>query len=122
MATSNGIGILTPHRTINPDNLGKLPLAVVCNALEGFATFFISGVADEYIAYHTVGTTFLGTMDKIIPWVAACKDNGYYRNLFHLYVLWKRRKEKQLLCQKREALEEQISKISTSKSYPVGVD
>ena len=38
--------------------------ADVSNALEGFATFFISGVADEDLAYVTVGSAYCYIVKK----------------------------------------------------------
>lgn len=97
-------------------------LTEVCNSLESFATYFISGVADEYVAFNTVGTTFLGSMDDIVPWVIHCRDKGYYKNLVSLYVTWRNRSEASLLRQKKEKLEERLSKIGDKKTFTIGVD
>jgi len=97
-------------------------LTEVCNSLEGFATYFNSGVADEYVAFNTVGTTFVNYVDNIIPWVIHCRDEGYYKNLVSLYVTWKNRSEASLLRQKKEKLEERLSKIGDKKTFTIGVD
>jgi hypothetical protein len=115
---------VTRKQPLDLQNFDKLvsTLVPLCNSLEGFATFFVSGVADEYLAYHTVGTTFLGTMDTLIPWVAGCQKDGYYKNLFHLYAKWKMRKQEALLRQKKESLEKQLNQMGDKRSYPLGVD
>lgn len=97
-------------------------LTEVCNSLESFATYFISGVADEYVAFNTIGTTFLSNMDDIIQWVIDCRDKGYYKNLVSLYITWRNRSEAFLLRQKKEKLEERLSKIGDKKTFTIGVD
>jgi hypothetical protein len=105
----------------NFDSIGN-QLTTVCNSMESFAAYFVSGVADEYVAYNTVGTTFILTLDILIPWVVSCRKDGYYKNLIELYGMWKKRRDAFLLSQEREKIDRQLSKIGTKKIYPIGVD
>jgi hypothetical protein len=54
------------ERNSPPDftNLEKLFASRMFNPMEAFCTYFTSSVADELIAYNTVGTTFISTVDK----------------------------------------------------------
>lgn len=49
------------------------------NAMEAFSSFFISGVADENVAYNAVGANFIDVMGDYIGWAVFCNKEGYYK-------------------------------------------
>lgn len=48
------------------------------NALEGFSTFFISGVADEKTAFHSLSTTFCNTVKEKAPLIVMTPEGDHH--------------------------------------------
>lgn len=69
----------------------KMNYATVCNAMEAFATYFTSKVADENVAFNTLGTTYIHTTEKYMPILLRVNEDGYFQNIVKLYLLWKKR-------------------------------
>ncbi|WP_309029740.1 hypothetical protein [Pelagicoccus enzymogenes] len=90
------------------------------NAIESFSTYFISGVADEAIAYKTVGTTFLASTKRLAPEFLYLCSSGYYQNTKDLMLLWGQRFEKQRIAVERAKLEEEGEKIKEKHIKPIG--
>ena len=66
--TNNSIQV-KHNGPINDRNLDKIftYLLDVLNAMEAFSSYFVYGLADEKLAYLTVGSTFLNTTEDLIP-------------------------------------------------------
>ncbi|ASW42848.1 hypothetical protein [Clostridium isatidis] len=76
-------------------------ITYVLNVIEGFSLYFISGVADERVAFSSVGRTYVNSMEMLLPIICSVQGSGY-ENVFKLYLLWKDRIDKQ------EALNQKI--------------
>lgn len=68
------------------------------NLLEGWATYFIKGVADEEIAFSSLGKIYCGIVESCHPHIAFFRKRNslynYYDNLVELYQIWKSRLNK----------------------------
>lgn len=92
------------------------------NHMEAFSVFFTSRVADERIAYDTLGKTFIGTCEHVMPWILLVREDGYYKNIVNLYALWKTRMENERLMVERGLIEEKLSAVKISFHAPIGAD
>ncbi|APD92954.1 hypothetical protein BM523_02440 [Alteromonas mediterranea] len=95
----------------------------VLNKMESFSSYFTSNVADEVIAYHTVGTTFLSFTKELLPWVISCREDGYYKNLTKLYIHWESRRLNEQLMKQKLDLEKRLNNTSlSSNKVPLGAE
>lgn len=86
-------------------NLFKL-FAIYVNKLEAFSSYFISGVADEKIAFAMVGIIFCEAYERYISYIEIQAENSQFTNLKKLYDVWVTRLRKQ-------RTEKQISDMQT---------
>lgn len=110
-----------------PPNMERFPSIIetldVFNKMESFSSFFTSNVADEVIAYHTVGTTFLNFTKGTLPWVISCREDGYFKNLTNLYIHWESRRVNEQLMKQKLDLENRLNNTSLSSSkVPLGAE
>lgn len=116
---------ITAKRKSPPDSEGLLIVAAnlaFLNNMEAFSVYFTSKVADEIIAYHTLGKTFLGTVEKLMPWILHCREDGYYKNIVELFVLWHVRAENEKLMAEKDSIEKKIAATKTSYYSVIGTD
>lgn len=92
------------------------------NQMEAFSVYFVSRLADEKGAYHTIGRTFVSHMDKVIPFVVSAREDGYYKNMVSLYVIWKARAEVEKLSVEQKKLESKLSSFrsASATASPIG--
>jgi hypothetical protein len=95
----------------------------VYNALEAFAVFFIAGVADEKIAFSSVGETYCWSVRKYLPDIVLLTGYGnYYKNMISLFLLWNSRLERQALLKAKNKIEDRIQSVSNKFITPVGTN
>ena len=94
------------------------------NQMEAFAVYFISRLADEKVAYHTIGKTFVSHMDKVIPFVISAREDGYYKNMVSLYVVWKARAEVEKLSLEQKKIDSKLSNFrsASATASPIGTE
>jgi hypothetical protein len=90
----------------------------VLNELEVFSIFFTSRVADEYVAYLTVGKTFCGTVQDLLPDIAYHNTAGHHKNITQLFVLWQPRLEAEKLKREQQVLQEKVKNNSAAPPVP----
>ncbi|EKT4548463.1 hypothetical protein SL053_001005 [Flavobacterium psychrophilum] len=91
----------------------------IVNAMESFSTYFIKGVADEEIAYSSIGRTFCHSVENYsfdISFMRREDDLQVFNNLVALYHIWKSRLNsekisKELLNKQNELKKIQIKKV-----------
>ncbi|MBS4688605.1 hypothetical protein J4G63_15325 [Aeromonas sobria] len=106
------------------DELDKVSqeLLDVVNAMDSFAVYFTSNVADESVAYKSVANTFISTAERYMPWIIhAYNTDDYFANIIDLYVIWKNRKKQELLKTKMEHLKNELDKSTLKTEKPIGV-
>lgn len=104
------------------DSLENLDLKFI-NLLEGFATYFTKGIADEEIAFSSVGKIYCRYVETYYPHITMLRGqnnpNKYYNNLIELYKLWKERLDKfQIeidLLKKQDKIKEDIQNVEKIK-------
>ncbi|GAQ48587.1 hypothetical protein FPK15_contig00013-0033 [Flavobacterium psychrophilum] len=87
--------------------------------MESFSTYFIKGVADEEIAYSSIGRTFCHSVENYsfdISFMRREDDLQVFNNLVALYHIWKSRLNsekisKELLNKQNELKKIQIKKV-----------
>lgn len=81
------------------------------NSLETFSTYFTNKIADEKIAYLSVGKSFCNIIENLYyPLCVSRKnDNDYYQNIVILYRLWKARLSKSILENKEREVKSELS-------------
>lgn len=76
----------------------------VANAMESFSTYFAAGVADENVAYLSLGSTFCSSMKKMAPiLIPLSNDERRFSATLRLYSIWGPRREREVL--ERQKLE-----------------
>jgi len=95
----------------------------VANAMESFSTYFTSGVADEKVAYLSLGVTFCDSMKKISPiLILVHNEERHFTAVLRLYYIWGVRIEAEKLNKEREKIERKLE-LSTQMSVKVvGID
>lgn len=114
------------HRTTPQDKADFTELNIIqhLNLMEAFSVYFASRLADEKVAYRTVGKTFVGHLDHVMPFVLMARKDGHYQNLVSLYVTWKARAEAEKLAFDQKKIDSKLSKLrsASATASPVGSD
>jgi hypothetical protein len=71
----------------------------VLNALSAWAAYFTIEVADEQIAYRTLGADFIHAAELCIPAILALEKEKAHSDLLDLYELWRGRFEQEFLIE-----------------------
>lgn len=102
-------------------DLVSIELLDVINAMESFSIYFTSKVADESVAYRSVGNTFISTTEIYMPWIISFyRFDGRFSSIVYLYVLWKNRKKQEILKSTMEHLKSELSKNIVKTEKPIG--
>jgi hypothetical protein len=99
-----------------------LELLNTLNAMESFSNYFTSGIADERLAYYSVGTTFIHSVENYIPQIIMANNDGHYRSITELYLLWKNRYDAMLLSKQKEDIGKKLRQKKVSYKMPIGVN
>ncbi|PIB30960.1 hypothetical protein BFP77_02565 [Maribacter sp. 4U21] len=117
---------IKPNGDVLEDEIDKLNnskyITDLLNSLEGFAVYFISGVAAEKIGYITTGRSYCEIVKRLMPVIALSFKNGHYKNLMLLFIEWNNRLEKEKLEFKKREIEKKLNnKGEGLKINPIGV-
>lgn len=122
--TDNGFSIDT--KNINKDDVTKLSNANdlinrLLNGLESYALFFLSGVADENIAFHTNAKTYIEMAEhlfKIFP--ISNIENEDAEPIKVLYFMWRKRYDAKKLRVEQREIEKKLSTFKDSSIKAIG--
>ena len=94
----------------------------VLNLMEAFSVYFIKEVADEEIAYSSIGATFVHSVENLYFDLSMLNVNKgeSFQNLIKLYELWSEKKELNNLQKAKNIITNQIEKIKPTKIKPLG--
>lgn len=95
----------------------------VLNSMEAFATYFTKGVADEEIAFSSIGRTYCYSVENYFFEIADCrnlKDDNSFQNIIDLYKIWKERLKKIQLTKEQEELMLKLHQVNETKIDPIG--
>jgi hypothetical protein len=97
----------------------SIELVDVANAMESFSTYFTSGVADEKIAYLSLGSTFCNSMKILSPILIPISNEGRrFSATLKLYSIWGSRLEKENLEKQKLEID---NKLKSKKEFSVPV-
>lgn len=99
----------------------KLLLDVV-NRLETFSLYFISKVADEKVAYSSLGATFVHSVRELMPFLVMSANNDHHKNIMGLFYIWHTRIEKEKLEKDKKSIEDKIKGMKTPVIVPIGAE
>lgn len=85
-------------------------IAEALNCLEAFSVFFTSGVAEENVAFSSIGSTYCNSVRVLLPLVCMAIEGGY-RNVLKLYILWNDKIEKQKALQDKIKAESKLNNV-----------
>lgn len=93
------------------------------NFLEGFATYFTKGIADEEIAFSSVGRAYCNYVESYYPQISITRGsnnpNKHYNNLIELYKIWNSRLDKfkieDELKKKQQKIKEELKDFENIK-------
>lgn len=113
---------------INKDDIEKLSEGIsyvtkMANGLEGFALYIVSGVADDNIAFHTLGKIFVQEAErisKILPITNVEQEDC--KAIWALYFKWKKRLEHQNLQIEKAEIEKRLAKTKVEKYTAIGTE
>ena len=81
----------------------------VMNALEGFSVFFVSGVADEKLAYRSLSTTFCNSVKNFLPLIVILSsDSNSFSITMKLFSIWNNRLDSEAIEQQMQGLEKKL--------------
>lgn len=81
----------------------------VMNALEGFSVFFVSGVADEKLAYRSLSTTFCHSVKNFLPLIVMLtSDSNSFSVTIKLFSIWNNRLDSEAMEQQMQGLEKKL--------------
>ncbi|MBU4642806.1 DUF4760 domain-containing protein [Bacillus toyonensis] len=97
----------------------------IINQLEYVGAAFISGIADEELAFTSLASIYCETIEELYLLISFCRTNGsenLYSNTIKLYEMWKDRLKKSELENKIEKMNQEMSEIKEQKVKPMGYD
>ncbi|MFG0872201.1 hypothetical protein ACF8QD_00580 [Aeromonas media] len=118
---SESIKLIPPGEQVDIEVLGKFvtEFVNVANAMESFSTYFMSGVADEEVAYLSLGSTFCSTMKTLAPLlIPMSNDERRFAACLSLYQIWGMRRENEALQKQKLEIE---SKLNSKQKMSIRV-
>jgi hypothetical protein len=95
----------------------------VLNRFEYFSAAFVSGLADEELAFNPLGRLYCDYIEQLYVVMCYLRKDGDQNSFGYtvkLYKIWKGRLEKAELEKKRSKLDEEISKIQEERIRFIG--
>ncbi|MGO7369860.1 hypothetical protein ACC680_23455 [Rhizobium ruizarguesonis] len=90
------------------------------NRMESFCVPFCAELASENVAFKSVGSTFVHSVNKLLPIVAM--SDGHYKNIKDLFYIWKSRIESEKLNKESNLIKEKLERFKDRKIIPIGLD
>lgn len=95
-------------------------MAAAYNALNSFALYFVSGVADERYAYTTLGTSYCNSVRTLLPFIVGWSSKTKEDNILRLFTLWNSRKENEENQRELEKLKIKLAQNGAVEIRPIG--
>ena len=93
----------------------------VSNGLSTFATYFISGVADEEFAFPIIGNTYCNTIKKYLPVIYRGENDEISKSYsLKLFMIWYNRIEFNKKSEEIADLEKKLNNIPKASIRPIG--
>lgn len=111
-----------------PTDVAKLSTVIgefqaALNALDGFSLFFVSGIADEGVAFLSVGPTFCYSVRKLLPMLVLTDQmRDQAKTIIRLFLMWNQRMETQKLKEDKEKIESRLARLDNKVIKPIGTE
>lgn len=94
------------------------------NALEGFAMFFVTGMADEEIGYRETAISFCRIAEKFMSgfWYYRETKGAMYKSVIELYEMWQGRLQVEDLRKAQQQIESTLKNVKTKSVPTMGTD
>lgn len=122
---SGSIRVIPPKEDIKSQEFSKFgkEFVDVANAMESFSTYFATGVADERIAYLSLGSTFCASMKKYAPILIPLGNDGRRLSAtLRLYSIWGVRLESENLEKQKAEIDKKLRSKKQVSTKVVGDD
>ena len=122
--TDDGFSINT--KDLKEEDLEKIASAHdiinrLINSMESYALFFLSGVADEKIAFHSNAKAFIEMAEHIFKLFPICNvEEDDAEPIKTLYFMWQEKYENKKLKIKKDEIEKKLSSYSAPNLKPIG--
>ncbi len=122
--TDKGLQIHTEkYNKADEDNLNKYSERIIYihNALDGYALFFVTGIADDNVGFLTCGKAFVDIFEELFPLYVlldALGDNTSSTQA--LYSRWREKITHSELLSQKESVESKLAKIESKDFTPYG--
>lgn len=90
------------------------------NGLEAFSLFFLSGVADENIAFHTNAKTFIKLAEEAFKIFPICADKDDAEPIKALYFMWHKKYEAKKLKIEQKEISKKLSNYKEQQIKAIG--
>ena len=97
---------------LSTDRELKINCTSIINRLEAISVYFIEGIADENLAYSSIGRTFCECVELLYPFYLISrveKEFNQYEKTIKLYNIWKERSKDLILQIENQELEKYIN-------------
>ncbi len=102
-------------------NLHAEKLSKCINSVEGFAVFFVTGVADDNVGFLTCGRAFVGFFEKYLPVYAMSNSLEHHAKATQtLYSRWKGRIRQLELVAQQEEIKKKLNPKKAKPAKPFG--
>jgi hypothetical protein len=95
----------------------------IMNEFEVFAMYFTKQIADEDIAFQTLGKTYIDYVENYHPIILimnGAQKGTAFRNIRELYAMWQNKTKRQTLTQLSEKVKEELEKTVEKTVKPFG--
>lgn len=98
-------------------------LQKLINSLEGYAVYFVTGVAEPDVGYFTTGKSYVEIVKRLLPILAPYIEDGHLKHMMSLFKNWNSRLEQEALGSKLEELTAEMTKYDNNIDFrAMGVD
>lgn len=106
------IKVVPPKNLVPKEDLIKIvpEVANLANALESFSVAFTSQVANEKVAFNSIGAAYCSAIESVAPVILlAATDGKAYSSCLKLYFIWRQRIERDDLEKAKQELDKKLS-------------
>jgi hypothetical protein len=119
-------GLRMESHNVNPAEVAALnkhadKMTILLNSIEGFALYFVTGVADDNVGFFTCGKMFVDLFEKHLPIYAmsdSLKDSA--QSTQALYARWRERLVQRDLVAQKKAIEAKLDVKKLKAAAPYG--
>jgi len=90
-------------------DLVGLDILDMCNKIDAFAMYFTSGIADERIAYYTLGEGYCEVIEEFLAFILPQFDPP--QHFVALFFKWRARREAERAKMKKENLKKELEQV-----------